>query len=40
MGNETEIVYEDKLVEIRDDSLILKNHYFPSMLPKQISNAQ
>ncbi len=36
MEDKTGIVYEDKLVEIREDSLILKNYYFPSMSPKQI----
>ncbi len=29
-------MYEDKLVEIRGDSLTLKNYYFPSMSPKRI----
>ncbi len=36
MAGKSEILYEDKLVEIREDSLILKNYYFPSMSPKQI----
>ena len=37
MTGKTDILYEDKLVEIRNDSLILKNYYFPSMSPKIVS---
>ena len=36
MKSKIETLYEDKLVEIRDDSLTLKNYYFPSMSPKRI----
>ena len=31
-----EILYQDNLVEIKDDLIILKNYYFPSMSPKNI----
>ena len=34
MKSKVETLYEDKLVEIREDSLTLKNYYFPSMSPK------
>ncbi len=33
---ETEILYQDKLIEISNDSLTLNNYYFPSMKSKQI----
>jgi hypothetical protein len=36
MQDKSEILYEDKLIEIRGDSLILKSYYFPSMSPKRI----
>ena len=36
MKSKVETLYADKLVEIREDSLTLKNYYFPSMSPKRI----
>ena len=36
MGSEAQLLYEDKLVVIKEDSLILKSYYFPSMSPKLI----
>ncbi len=36
MESNTGTLYEDKLIEIREDSLVLKNYYFPSMSPKHI----
>lgn len=32
----TNIIYQDKLVEITNDSILLKNYYFPSQKPKEI----
>ena len=32
----TVIIYQDKLVEISNDSILLKNYYFPSQKPKEI----
>ena len=31
-----DIIYQDKLVEITNDSILLKNYYFPSQKPKKI----
>ncbi|MFH1194751.1 MAG: hypothetical protein V1720_03500 [bacterium] len=31
------IVYEDSLLELTDDKIVLKNYYFPSLKPKEIS---
>jgi hypothetical protein len=33
---EKEILYQDNLIEISNDSLTLKNYYFPSKSPKKI----
>ena len=32
----TDIIYQDKLVDISNDSILLKNYYFPSQKPKEI----
>jgi hypothetical protein len=32
----TNIIYQDKLVIITNDSILLKNYYFPSQKPKEI----
>jgi hypothetical protein len=32
----TDIIYQDNLVEISNDSILLKNYYFPSQKPKEI----
>ena len=31
-----EILYQDKLVEISNNSILLKNYYYPSLKPKEI----
>jgi hypothetical protein len=33
----SDIIYQDKLVDISNDSILLKNYYFPSLKPKEIS---
>lgn len=33
---ENEIIYQDNLIEIKNDSIILKNYYFPSMKSKTV----
>ena len=32
----TDLIYQDKLVEISNDSILLKNYYFPSQKPKEV----
>jgi hypothetical protein len=32
----TDIIYQDKLIEISNDSILLKNYYFPSQKQKVI----
>jgi len=33
----SDIIYQDKLLEVNNSSILLKNYYFPSMRPKEIA---